>query len=170
MVLAVGAATTLAACSTATTDLAPEERRVIEVDEPYANATLESVGAASDLVVRGTVTEITRSITMGTDRTVEYMAYTVDDGSGREIAVYVTDRMDGVAVVFEGATTFSVGDEAIWALQTIDPQFGYDGYVLVSTISAFPIDGEAVESESDAPAASEANELGASRALEVLDS
>lgn len=162
----VGAGT-VTACSSDDDASSPSvhETQTIEADEPYANASLDELGAVSDLVVRGSVTAVEHGIELGSDRGVDYKAYTVAvaDAAGVEVEsvrVIVSEAMDGVPITLHNRPELSVGDEAIWCLTEIAPEFGYDGYVLVSASSVFPIRDGQVVNDGDAPGALEAEELG----------
>lgn len=142
--------------------------QVVEVDEPYANASLDELGAASDLIVRGTVSAIEHGLKLGEDTTVDYKVYLVDAGSKSPVSVVVSEAFDGVPTTVEGRPELSVGDEAIWTLRKLDAEFNFDGYVLVSSSSVFPTEGDSILTSTEDTAASEAAELGADETLARL--
>lgn len=163
----VGAGGT-AACSSDDDASSPsaERTQTIEADEPYSDASLDELGSVSDLVVKGSVTAVEHGIKIGSDQGVDYRVYTVAvsdaaDVKTESVRVIVSEAMDGVPVTLENRPELSVGDEAIWSLTEIAPEFDYDGYVLVSASSVFPIRDGRVVDVGDAPAALEAKELGA---------
>ncbi|QHO69860.1 hypothetical protein BHD05_09610 [Marisediminicola antarctica] len=125
----------------------------------------------ADLVIRGEVIKIKHGIKLGEDKTVDYKAYTVTPtGSGKQSAVnvIVSEAYNGIPVAFEGRPELEVGDEAIWTLTKIDPQFNYKGYVLVGSTSLFPLDGDQIVGDGDAPGQVEAAKLGGKGTLQKL--
>lgn len=142
--------------------------QVVEVDEPYANASLDELGAASDLVVRGTISSIEHGLKLGEDTGIDYKVYLVDAGSQSTVSVVVSEAVDGVATTIEGRPELNIGDEAIWALSKLAAEFNFDGYVLVSSTSVFPTEDNSILTSTEDVAAREAAELGADGTLARL--
>lgn len=143
-ILLVGAA----ACSGSGTATADGDDRG---DEPAPMAAMDSVpytGMAdlsqeSDLVVHGSVAAVEPGVPMGATgaSTVEYSIFTIEvdevlagEGADR-IEVALSTHFGGREVVLEGRPVPKVGDDGVWFLTEIAPEFERDGYVLTSTES-----------------------------------
>lgn len=173
-IAAVAFAGSLAACSAddpaangaAVEPSSPVPTQTIEPDEPLGNASLEELGGASDLVVRGRVASVEHGITLGVDESILYKAYSVtvlNDSlhpTGQTIQVITSEVIDGIPIVMEGRPELAEGDEAIFALTQIDSDFDYDGYVLTSSNALYPVEGDRIVDVGDAPSAHEAVDLG----------
>lgn len=124
---------------------ATQERQVVEADEPYAHADLAELGDNADLVFQGEVESIDTGIAFEPDLDYEYKAYnvTLTEGDGPEsIRVLVPDVIDGVPITYEDRAELSSGDEAIFALNEVDPMFDFEGYHPTSNASIYPVTAE----------------------------
>lgn len=144
--------------------------QTIEVDEPHANASLDDLGQASDLVFRARVTKVATGLALGSDTSIAYKAYTIKSTSkdGRTAQVYVSETVDGVPIAVENRAELGVGDEALWALTPLDPGFGAEGFVLTSSSSIFPVVDGKLKVTSSSPAGKEAATLQPAEALRRL--
>lgn len=147
--IAVGSsvfALSLAGCSTASSP-EPGTTHAVDVDEPHADAGLRELADVSDATPHARVAEIRSGLTLGEDQSVSYKAYVIEpitDGGLRETTarVYVMDRLDDQQVSVDHRADLEVGEEAVWLLQRMAPEFG-EGYVLTSSAGILPVvDGE----------------------------
>ncbi len=148
-------------------------------DDPMAHASLGEVAAASDLVIRGSITGTREGIRFGDGPgTLTYTEFTVEptkvlsgDGTDAIRVLMITKSPDGQRIELLGRPDL-VGPDALWMLRAVDPYFQMDeAYVLTSLGGVIPIDdGEVVvEAEIDTPAVREAAEFShAGRLTEYL--
>lgn len=115
----------------------------VDIDfQPYT--TIEDLAGASDIVVRGSITEIDRAIEWGDIKPddievsrfrVQVSEYLVGAGS-EEIEVALETGSNGkpypIGTEFAGRPTPGVGDEGIWFLTRVDPMFDFPGYRLTN--------------------------------------
>lgn len=119
----------------------------IDFDEPYGHASLQEIGVAADLVVRGEVAGLETGVRIGEDRSIEYRVYTVrvaqtdPQVSDDTIRIAISEVMDGQAFQVAGKASLDEGDQAIFALTEIDESFEFEGFVLVNSQSIFPVEG-----------------------------
>lgn len=144
--------------------LASPERQIAEADEPYAHSDLAELGSNADLVFQGAVESIDTGIAFEPDLDYEYKAYnvTLTEGSGPDsIRVLVTDVIDGVPITYQDRAELSVGDEAIFALNEVDPMFNFEGYHPTSNASIYPVTNQGLRSNTSytVPSRSEAATL-----------
>jgi hypothetical protein len=152
---------------------------VLRVRSPLASADLATLTQESDVAVHGTVEAIEPGVRIGPPG-LTYSVFTiaVDDvlagqASGT-IQVAATTATDGHAVEVEGRPPLpEVGDDAVWFLNELAPEFGREGYVLSSPTGLVVMDGDTVATpehthdDEEPPALAEAAELGSEAA--VLD-
>lgn len=144
----------------------------MEVGDPLAGEDIAGLAAASQAVVRGTVVEAEEGVRVGGDH-LRYTAYTVavdealSGAPGVRIRVILASQMDGRDVVVEGRPLPDRGDEGIWFLTAIGPQFGYDGYVLTGQSGLLLFEGGEVlgGGPPGAAVASEVEQLGDAQAV-----
>jgi hypothetical protein len=146
---------------------AHDEPLPMEVSDPLAQEDIAGLTAASEAVVRGTVVEAEAGVRVGAEQ-VRYTAYTVEvdealsGAPADQIKVILSSQVQGRDVVVEGRPLPARGDEAIWFLTPIGPQFGYEGYVLSGQSGLLLFDGDEVVGggRPDGPVASEVERLG----------
>lgn len=183
--LAVGALVLAAAC--AGDDPAAEAGRtgggdptlVVQVRNPLMEADLATLSQASDLVVHGTVEAVETGVRIdGTE--LAYSVFTVAVGevlageAGGTVQVAAATESRGRDIEVEGRPPLpEEGDDAVWFLNELAPEFGREGYVLSSPTGLLAMDGGSVATPEHThggeapPAISEAEELGSEG--EVLD-
>jgi hypothetical protein len=129
---------------------APEEEPVVvEVDDPYAQADMATLSQASDAVVHGTVVDAEPGLRLGTGQ-LRYTAFTVEvdevlaGSSGERVRVVLATHADGHEITIEGRPQPRVGDEGVWFLTPVAPEFGYEGYVLTGQSGLLLVDGDEV--------------------------
>lgn len=132
----------------------------IEPDEPYASVTLATLGDVSDLVIQAKVTAVKHGIVASKgDPSATGRQYTVErtGKQGPDVTyVLVTEALSGRPVTFPDQPNMEPGDEAIWVLDRIAPEFDMPGFVLTATNSIFPIVDGKIAVSSSFPAGQEA--------------
>lgn len=127
----------------------------------------------SDLVYHGQVESIDTGMTFDSDEDLEYKVYhlTLIEHEGPDsLRVFVSDVADGAHITYEGRAELAVGDEAVWSLTEMAPEFDVDGgYVLTSSNGIFHVVDGQVRPEGDSPAAMEAEGLGATEVFQRLN-
>lgn len=109
----------------------------LDVSDLLAGADMATLSQASDAVVRGTVVG-TESRVRIDESHVRYSTFTVEvaevlaGAADEQVTVALTSHIDRQPVALEGRPMPEVGDEAVWYLTRIAPEFGYDGYRLTS--------------------------------------
>jgi hypothetical protein len=152
-----------------------DEPMEMEVTDLLSGADMAELSQASDVVVRGTVTEAEAGLRIGEDR-IRYTAFTVEvaealagdpGGPGDRLRMVFTSHVGQQAIEMEGRPMPQVGDEGIWFLTRIDPQFGYDGYVLTGQAGELLLDGDRVVGggPADLPVGTEVDRLGSPEAV-----
>lgn len=148
--------------------VSPSGEPVIAVgDEPYGSATLTELADASSAVVRGVVESSESGIALGESKDMTYTAFEVrvsDQYRGDAadvVKVYVSTTSQGRPLEIVGRTIPEPGEDSIWFLTTIDPQFGVDGYVLSIQAGGILVERDgAIEHSHESTPLEEASELG----------
>ena len=151
----------------------PAAVSTIEVDEPHGNASLDDLGRVSDLVIKAKVTAITHDVLLGQDRSMSYKQYTLKKTGKKgpsNLDVFVSETIDQVPIAVENRSEIERGQEAIWSLTKLAPEFGRSGYVLSSSSGIFPIVKDNIKVTGKSPAAHEVSRLGPDDVLERLGS
>lgn len=149
-----------------------DEPLTMEVGDPHAQEDIAGLVAASETVVRGTVVEAEQGVRVGGDH-LRYTAYTVEvdealsGAPDDRIRVILASQLDGRDVVIEGRPLPERGDDGIWFLTAIGPEFDYDGYVLTGQAGLLLFQGdELVGGGPDgSPVATELERLGSPQAV-----
>lgn len=144
-----------------------------DVDDPLADAGLREVARSSDLVVQGTVTGARNDVSIASDESVRYTVLTVDiaevlvgTAPSNSVEVALMSEIDGASARVEGLPMPHIGDEGIWMLTTVDPTFGFEGYVVTSTGSMLLIDDDdRIWNEGEAASLREAKGLSSLQAI-----
>jgi hypothetical protein len=146
----------------------------LQVSDPLAQEDMAGLAAASEAVIRGTVTEAEDGMRFG-DAPLRYTEFTVavDEAlagePGDRVRVVLSSQMDGRDIRIEGRPLPEVGDEGIWFLAPVPPQVPYDGYILTGQPGLLLFEGDEVVGGGPpgSPVATEVERLGTPEA--VLD-
>lgn len=171
LLLATAIGVGVVGCAATPAETAPskseqEPMQIAEVDDPYASSSLFDLGTVSDLAVRGTVTGYRAGVQIGRDTDAAYTVYTVSvtetvfGPATKTVNVALLTELGGGPVTIQGRPKVEEGNDALWILTRIAPEFGLDGYVLTSTGGLIPITDETLKSDSLTSGAVEAVERG----------
>lgn len=140
-----------------------------DVDDTLHGAGLKQLATASDLVVRGRIAKAQPGVLIAKgDPTAKYTVYTVqvrDTVRGvkdKQVEVALLTEIGGGKVAVEDRPNPAVGDDVIWLLTKIAPEFDHKGYVLTnqSGLLLVKADGSVVSGlEGSSPVAKEAKAL-----------
>jgi hypothetical protein len=114
-----------------------DEPQTVEASDLLAGADMATLTQVSDTVVRGTVVDVATRVRIDDSR-VRYATLTVEvdevlaGAAGDRVEVALTSHVGRQPVELEGRPMPEVGDEAVWYLTAVAPEFGYDGYRLTS--------------------------------------
>lgn len=139
----------------------------VGIDDKLPRAGLEELASVSDLVVRGRVVGSKPGLELvKDDPAAKYTSFTIQvdeavkGGRPTRVDVALLTEVGGAPIQVEGRPSVKPGDEAIWLLTRIAPEFGFDGYVLTNQQSILPVNGTVVTTaSSDTPLAREVAEL-----------
>lgn len=159
-------------CSSGLTDRPASTRAVsdpappmVEPDEPLTDASLALVTKKSSRVVSGSVTGVRSGEHLGEDRTLEYSIITVrvdsslrGDHSPSQVEIAMSSADEGTPFAVLGRPVPDTGQRAVWFLKTVDPAFGFDGYVLTWSGGQVRVDGNGnvIDDDGETTAAREA--------------
>jgi hypothetical protein len=173
-VLLLGAACAGASGDESADESADEEPVTMEVNDPFAQADLATLSQASAMVVHGTVVDAEPGLRLGEDTRLRYTAFTVEvdetlaGESAQRVRVVLSTHVDDQEIAVEGRPLPRVGDEGIWFLNPVAPEFGYDGYVLTGQTGLLLVDGDEVVGggvPGESPIADEVQPLDSPRAV-----
>jgi hypothetical protein len=149
---------------------------VMQVDDPHAEADMATLSDASTTVVRGTVAAAETGVRFGMEdggNQLRYTQFTVDvddvlaGHAGNQVRVVLSTHLGRRQVAIEGRPVPRMGDEGVWFLTPMAPEFGVDGYVLTGQAGLLLLDGDEVigGGPPDAPVRAEVERLGSAEAV-----
>lgn len=109
-----------------------------DVDDYLAGAGLERLTTASDLVVHGQVVSAQGDVSIADDPTAQYTVFTVQvtevikGEMAKTVDVAMLTELEGAPFTPGARMTPKPGDDGIWMLTKIAPEFRYEGYVLTN--------------------------------------
>ena len=120
----------------------------VDIDEHLPQAGLKQLTSESDLVVRGRVVRAKSGVLIAKDPTAKYTIFTIrvaEVVSGAKVSsvdVALLTELSGAPVRPEGRPAVGVGDDAVWLLTKIAPEFNRKGYVLTNQSSLLIVDDD----------------------------
>jgi hypothetical protein len=138
----------------------------MDVDDYLPAAGLTELGSASDLVVRGRIVGAQGGVLIAKDPTAKYTVFTVrvaevlKGAKAASVKVALLTEIGGGRVQVEGRPAVVVGDDGIWLLKRIAPEFNYRGYVLTNQQSLLVVqEGKVVAGSADTTVGREVADL-----------
>jgi hypothetical protein len=140
-----------------------------DVNDYLPDADLAQLSKASELVIFGSVIKAQSGVLIAEDKTAEYTVYTVEvketlrGTAAKTVDVALLTHLSKTEVRFESRPTPQIGDQAVWLLNPIAPEFKREGYVLTnlnSLIVAAANGSRLIGAPASSPAGKDIHKLG----------